>query len=252
MKLAIGLLFCVCFLVGQSMIFPGPGTTHSVGNSAVTFVQLKSNSAFANKVCAMTMTSNLVAGHGIVVMVSWANNSGTNSISTITDTQGLSYTISTSSKSVNTSSGYSELGAQGAYAFTGATSAGDVITVTLVTDPSVVRCTAFEVTAGQFDKTISGDKTGNSSTPSAGALTAAANGAFFVDATIMSDGFGLGNTMTVDSGWTQAQQAGSGNEDDGMGYQAQTTAGALTGSFTNRPGNPFGGQWTASMMVFKP
>jgi hypothetical protein len=225
---------------------------HVGGGSAVAFVQMKSARTSGIGGCVMAMTGNLVAGHGVLVMMTWTNSSGTNSIATVTDTQGLTYTISAASKSVSTLGSFSEMGSQGAYTFTGVTSAADTITVTPTAGTALTACTAIEVTAGQFNTTISGNQTGNSSFPSAGSLTSAANGAFFFDACIVSDGFGLGNTMTPDSGWTQAQQGGGGNEDDGMGYQAQTTAGALVGSFTNRPGSPFGGQWAATMMVFKP
>jgi hypothetical protein len=120
-------------------------------------------------------------------------------------------------------------------------------TVTVTWNPSINYgfASVLEIGPSSFDQAAAG--TGNSSTPSAGSITTPVNGALAVATSFIDDGSGSGSAYAAGAGWTLFQNTGGGAADEGSEYQAQATAGQLTGSFTASSGT-----WVASMATFVP
>ena len=91
----------------------------------------------------------------------------------------------------------------------------------------------WELTAGSFDQGVHGTGA-TAATPSLGSLTTTLNGSYVIAAGVIDDGFGFGSGwFNAVSPFTLSKQGGGGNMDLSSEVYAQTTAGALTPTFTS-------------------
>ncbi len=216
---------------------------------SVTFVQKIAGSTNGGSTTATaTLGSNVASGNLLIVAITMFQNSGTASVSSVTDNKSNTYTLSSSSLADTTATHYSHLYTQFAYAI-GAASGSTTVTANLSTTVGASIC-VIEATPGVLDKVAAA--TGNSATPTSSSVTTTGNGSFAVAIGALDDGFGFGSGwFFAGSGWTFASEQGGGNQNGYVEYQAQTNAGAIQGTCTSdNPG--ISGPWAASIITFKP
>lgn len=219
--------------------------------SAVTLVQAVAGAyAGASTGLAANFTNNTAGNIGVVASHVCVT-AGTAALSSVTDTSGNSYTVSAASLADEAATHYSHCYTQFAYTTSLLTFTG-TNTVTANYSTSINGSIGIlELTAGQLDQTITGVNA-NTSLPTPGSITTASNGSFYVAAGILDDGFGFANGwFTAGGSFTLNTENGGGNLNSADEYQAQTSAGAITGTF----GTNFGGVTgpnAGSMITFKP
>lgn len=223
------------------------GPLVSLAKTPVTMVQaVAGTNSFGGLTVDKNFASNVTAGNTIILLVQWMMSSGTNSISSISDSLGNSYTINAASKSTTVPAHATEIGTQIVYAtniFGG--NAGN-ITVTFNSSCQYSFVSIIEVTPSTFDQ--SAGATGSGFTPSAGSLTTSQNGSFAAAVMATDDGLGNSNVITAGSGYTLLQNTGGGSFEEGAEYRAQSNAGVIAGDFSVS----LTGTWVASMATFKP
>ncbi len=231
--LLISFFVLVAVLSAQSTKVGGSGSTKvsavAPSSSPVTFVKSANGSGSGGgNTSSPAFGSNVVAGHAIVVTVQWRGTAGI-TLSSVTDSLGNTYTISASSKAANTTNlRYPEVDSQIAYA-TGITGGACTVTATLSSN-SFVWAQAVEVTAAQLDQATSA--IAQTGVVSPGSITTGSNGSFGIVCSGIDDNVGSASAYTAGSGWTRYVNDGGGAFDLGAQYQAQTTAGALSGAFS--------------------
>lgn len=235
-------IFCVLFLLWCLPAF-----------SAVTLVQAHSGTYTGGTNNATAAFTNNTAGNIGVVAVQWCSTTANAvTINTITDTALNTYTISAASKASIAGTHYADCNTQFAYTINLATFTGtNTVTVNYASSNANVSVGVFELTAGVLDQTITGTNA-NTNLPTPGSITTATNGSFYIAAGILDDGFGLANAwFTAGGSFTLNTEVGGGNLNTANEYFAQTTAGALAGTFgTNFSGTT--GPNAGSMITFKP
>jgi hypothetical protein len=214
------------------------------GGTPVTLIQgVAGSSNFGGTTATAVFSSNVVAGDRLVVGVQWGSATAT-TISSVTDTQGNVYTISSASKASATTVNFPNAYTQIAYAVA-ASSAANTITITF-SATSTGWVNALEISPSSFDQVAAA--TGSGTAISAGTITTVNNGSFGFAASITDDNAGAGGGWTAGSGWTLFQNTGGGSSEQGAEYIAQSTAGALSGDFAQART----GTWAASFVTFKP
>lgn len=195
---------------------------------------------------ANSFVGNTVAGDTIVVTVSWVVGAATRTLSSVTDTQGNTYTLvaGTYATQANTTH-YKQIATQLAYA-TGIVGGADTVIATLSGAPTVVWSSIYEISPSTLDQVNSA--TGDSTTVSAGSITTTSNGecAFSQAALDAPTGQIIPNAS---HGWSSDYVTSSGNGATTFGYEVQASAGALAGDSVPSLGGAF--YWSASMASFK-
>ena len=219
----------------------------------VTFVQAVTSTAYAYNV-SETFPSSVTASDTIVVLGQSTDNAGASSpsIASVTDTLGNHFTVVTSTRAIQVSppdGSARDMLVEMAYA-TGTVSGTDTVTI-IYADSSTSGgyMSAIEISPSVLDLTAAA--TGTSPFPTAGTVTTTYNGEFGVANVFQDDGFGDG-AIQPGHGWTMFQLTGGGAFDEGGEYQAQSTAGGMTGNFTSYQSGNVTSTWAAGMAVFAP
>lgn len=177
-----------------------------------------------------TFTSSVTGGNAIVVFT--AVRAAGNTIQSVTDNKGNTYTKLASD---NTNAGAE---------FWMATNViGGSVTVTVTWNGSGnpgIGVAIFEVAGGVTTQDVTAHTADGSGTnPSLGSITTVTAG----DICFAGIAYNTGLTgLTAGSGWTLTQGAGAGAE-----YQVQASAGALTGNF----GNTNSGTWSGVIIALR-
>lgn len=218
---------------------------------AVTLVQAVTGTFASATVGLNAAFTNNTVGNIAVVASHVCVTSGTAALSSVTDTSGNTYTVLAGSLADVTATHYTHCYTQFAYtttllAFTGT----NTVTANYSTNING-SIGIYELTAGAFDQTSTGTNA-NTNVPTPGSITTGTNGSFYVASGVLDNGFGFANGwFTAGSGFTLNTENGGGNLNSADEYQAQTSAGAVTGTFgTNFSGTT--GPNAGSMITFKP
>lgn len=218
---------------------------------AVTLVQAHVGT-FASATTGLTANfTNNTSGNIGVLASHVCVTAGTALLNSVTDTSGNTYTVSAASLADVTATRYSHCYTQFAYTTNLATFSG-TNTVTANYSTSINGSVGvFELTPGTLDQTSTGTNA-NTNVPTPGSITTGSNGSFYVAAGVLDDGFGFANGwLTAGGSFTLNTENGGGNLNGADEYQAQASAGAITGTFgTNQPGTT--GPNAGSMITFKP
>jgi len=225
--------------------------------AAVTRVQSSKGTvcgSFGTTCAVPALGSNQTAGNINLVCASWMDTVTTGySLSSVSDTKGNTYSVITVSKKVVTATAhYTEIGVECAYTTATIGAGANTITCTFSAGAHYEYCSAYELTgqaaSGYFDNTSGTVGNGSGTAISAGAFSTTANGEFGVTQIAIDDGIGSPGFLVAGSGWTMDQNAGTANHETGNEFQAQSTAGTLTGNMTAGAT----GTWIATMIVFTP
>jgi len=197
---------------------------------------------------APAFSSSTTAGDTIAVCGSWAGSSAGDALTSITDSAGNTYTVSSSSKQTMTGPDYAEIGTQCGYA-TNIKGGADTVSCTYRFS-NYYSCSALELTpanaSAPFD--FVNIATGTASTPSAGVSKIALGGEFAVAVSVLDDGIGTDDFTIPGNGWTMGLHGAGGSMAMGLEYQATSVRSLLSGNF---PITSTGGPWTDSMIVFQ-
>ena len=212
---------------------------------AVTLVQSTGNGSInTSSSQPTTLPSASTTGHTLVVAIHIYGGSPSTVISISSVTDGTNtFTVQAASQQINNSG--PDYYMVTAFAYATAITGLSTETITANFSASCFNTIdIWELTASTYDQAT--HATGSSATPNAGALTPAANGAFAMAIANMDNG---GNIVwTESSGWTLLYGGAAGGGSTASEYIAQTTASALSPSFTNAAT----GQWAASAIDFIP
>jgi hypothetical protein len=222
-------------------------------NASVTFVTKVAGAnqgTGQNNFSDAAYTNNTVGDLGVVVVKWCVDSTFTATITSVTDTNTNSWTVSSASLATVTATHYASCNVQFAYTTLKAFTGTNTVTVNFSSTHPSGSYTLYELTAGALDQTHTGTNT-NTATPTPGAITTASNGCFYISGGILDNGFGFANGwFTAGSGWTLGGELGGGNSNAVDEYQAQTSSGTLTATYTSGfPGTT--GPNAGSIITFK-
>lgn len=220
--------------------------------AAVTLVQVHTGAFAANSGTATAAFTNNAAGNLGVIAVQWCSATGNAVLITgAADTSGNTYSLIPASKASIAATHYADCNTEFLQAtlltFTGT----NTVTVSFATANASVSIGIWELTPGVLDQEITGTNT-NTNVPTPGSITTGSAGSFYIAAGILDNGFGFGSGwFTAGGSFTLNTENGGGNQNSANEYFAQTSAGALAGTFgTNFSGTT--GPNAGSMVTFKP
>ena len=194
-------------------------------------------------------TANNTAGNTSCVGLTFYVAIGTAAVSSLTSSAGNTYTAVPGSLVTVAATHYANIYAQWWCATGIVGSVKDKLTINFSASVGL-RMELIEIgPGGVLDQTAA--TSGATTAISAGSVTTPSNGAFGITAVFSDDGFGFGpGWFTPGSGWTVASlNSGGGSSESGAQYQAQATAGSITGDLTSIHGTP--NHWVASMITIR-
>ena len=218
--------------------------TPILAHAAVTEVQnAPGGNNFGGTSAGVNFGSNVTAGDTILVTASWVDYTGTPTVTSLVDTLGNTF-IAKPANGYTPSTDYAGMEIQEFYVLNSPGGA-DSFTATWSSSTGGAYLSAIEISPSVFDQIV--QTQGNSFSPSAGSVTTTTNGEFGNASAIQDNAEGF-STFSGGSGWTLWQNGAGGAQNNGQEYQAQSTAGSITGNFSS----PFTGEWAADMILFKP
>jgi hypothetical protein len=230
----------------------GGATLGGTAYAALGYVQdTATHSGSAPTYTTAYTTQNNTAGNTSCLAFTFAAVTGTASVSSIISANNTYTLVSGSSVSV-AATHYANIYSQ-IWCATGIVgSVKDSLTITMSFSATgfLLGTELIEVgSGGVVDQAVAASGTGTSI--SAGSITTPSNGAFGIAIFESDDGLGHGpGWFTAGSGWTiAALNNGGGSQESGAQYQAQATAGSITGNATSIHGTP--AQWVASMVTIR-
>ena len=237
-------------LLGTTLVLLNTPPPASSPPGAITLVQPAYGvNAGCTPTCATAaFGSNTTAGNSILACIVGHQASGaTNSLVSISG-QGTFTILPFSLVNTGMTTNYTNLWVECGIA-TGIAGGATTAETCHVTLNSGGACIAWEVTPNTGTTLYSTAIVPSGTAVSAGSATSTENGAFAVTLFMEDDGAGAGTFFSaVGSGWTLGSQGGGGSSDWGHQYQAQSSAGTLTGNATAARA----GVTAASMVVLQP
>ena len=220
----------------------------AVTGTQVTRVQGTYSSSPDSSTANTAFASDNTSGNTIIACAVFSMDSGTNSISSISDSRNtytlLSSTLQTRAGASTVANIYSQCGIA-----TNIGAGSNTVTVTLASAAKTLRASITEVSAGVLD--TSGGGTGDSAFPSAGSVSASTK-SLTLAICYLQDGFGFASGwFTAGSGFTLREQFGGGLFDGATQTKESASSETITASFgSNFSGTT--GPWVSSFVTVKP